>query len=94
MGWLAGRREGKGIIKIISLLLLADFESACCDCCDVAGGWVGGTWGVGESRMISTSLQVRWCSWLSRQSNTLKVGGSSPPRIMVYSFAFVGDVDV
>jgi hypothetical protein len=26
--------------------------------------------------------EVRWCSWLSRQSNTLKVSGSSPGRII------------
>ena len=23
-------------------------------------------------------MKVSWCSWLSRQSNTLKVSGSSP----------------
>ena len=28
-------------------------------------------------RVITTN-QVSWCSWLSRQSNTLKVSGSSP----------------
>ena len=37
-------------------------------------------------RTIQTSPQqnhnlVGWCSWLSHQSNTLKVGGSSPPPI-------------
>ncbi|KAI2624513.1 hypothetical protein GGS21DRAFT_532650, partial [Xylaria nigripes] len=30
---------------------------------------------------LSSDNMVSWCSWLSRQSNTLKVSGSSPGEI-------------
>ncbi|KAI0816092.1 hypothetical protein GGR55DRAFT_625160 [Xylaria sp. FL0064] len=36
---------------------------------------------------------VSWCSWLSRQSNTLKVSGSSPGEIntsCAFFFSFLG----
>ena len=31
-------------------------------------------------------IRVSWCSWLSRQSNTLKVSGSSPGDAIVFFF--------
>jgi hypothetical protein len=31
---------------------------------------------------------VSWCSWLSRQSNTLKVSGSSPGEIIFFLFHY------
>ena len=48
--------------------------------------------GHGLNRLIIISLQtpntkVSWCSWLSRQSNTLKVSGSSPGEAS-YLFLF------
>ena len=30
--------------------------------------------------------KVSWCSWLSRQSNTLKVSGSSPGEANLFAF--------
>ena len=33
--------------------------------------------------------QVEWCSWLSRQSNTLKVSGSSPGSINFLAFLHI-----
>ncbi|KAI1160652.1 hypothetical protein F5B18DRAFT_497702 [Nemania serpens] len=38
-----------------------------------------------SSRRIICQL-VSWCSWLSRQSNTLKVSGSSPGGIKIQLF--------
>ena len=32
--------------------------------------------------------EVSWCSWLSRQSNTLKVSGSSPGEANIFSYFF------
>jgi len=34
----------------------------------------------------ATCELVRWCSWLSRQSNTLKVSGSNPGRIKLMAW--------
>ncbi|AET03133.1 hypothetical protein MTR_8g063140 [Medicago truncatula] len=31
---------------------------------------------------------VSWCSWLSRQSNTLKVSGSNPGEAIFMKFVF------
>ena len=31
-----------------------------------------------NKNMANLDKAVSWCSWLSRQSNTLKVSGSSP----------------
>ena len=35
-----------------------------------------------------TATKLNWCSWLSRQSNTLKVAGSSPAFSTVVRFCF------
>lgn len=34
------------------------------------------------------AIMVSWCSWLSRQSNTLKVSGSNPGDA-IFSFSFL-----
>jgi hypothetical protein len=33
---------------------------------------------------------VSWCSWLSRQSNTLKVSGSNPGDAILLRYSFLG----
>jgi hypothetical protein len=35
---------------------------------------------------------VSWCSWLSRQSNTLKVSGSSPGDAIFFFFGKFGSI--
>ena len=34
------------------------------------------------------TITVSWCSWLSRQSNTLKVSGSNPGEAILTSYIF------
>ena len=57
---------------------------------DHGQGWRrAGTVGLISGRVeftLQQSAMVGWCSWLSRQSNTLKVSGSSPGLIMIVSF--------
>ena len=40
-------------------------------------------------RIAFQGTKVSWCSWLSRQSNTLKVSGSSPGEANLFAFFFI-----
>ena len=58
----------------------------------IGGIGLSQTWPSGISQYMELGKQmVSWCSWLSRQSNTLKVSGSNPGDAIRYfcSLAFL-----